>query len=249
MTTEPQPNSIIEGDCLREPVFPPVGVGARRELVLLLDAIEQLIWASRLHYERIQQSAIRDGALSDQRTAQGEGSEAARQGMRETGIAIVADVGALIGTIHRLRLLVNRLPGDPKTRLAKRAFEAEVKELEAARHELEHLDTAILGISQTGQGAFGTVSWLERLGGGLARCVSMFPGTLAKDAQGPAQALRRIRTRIDHVKARIAGADLNVTEAYIAVTRLEARLREWAESQAEQDWPALKENGTIRSHN
>jgi len=229
----------IESRPSPEPMFPGANAGGRREFVLLLDAIRQLVLATRLHYRRIQEAAIYHGRLSDEPETQGAEFDEIQRAKTETHVAIVADVGALIGTIHRLRSLVKRLPGGKETRLAKRAFVAEVKDLEEARHQLEHLDTAIAQISGTGEGAFGAVSWWERLGDGHGRWVAFFPGTMAEGAQAVSRRPSVMRSRVDHVWASIAGRNLNVSEAYLAVVRLEERLREWGMSQDEGGWPCL----------
>ena len=228
----------IVSDSVRvDALFDPTPADSRRELVLVLDAVEQLIAASHLHYRRIQAAAIHFGTLPEESHSDDIGSE-----KRATQVAIVADIGAFIGTLHRLRLLARRIPGDKETRLAKRAFEAEVRQSAEARHQLEHLDTAVDEISHTGEGAFGAVSWWESLGGGKGRWVAFFPGTMAEGAEAVTRKPAVLRERIDNIWCSIAGRHLNVSAMYIAVTHLEARLKKWNESQAAMGWPALKES-------
>lgn len=226
---------VVKGIFPIEEIFPPTAT-ARRELVLVLDSIEQLIEATHLHYRRIQAAAAQLGALLKE-----EDSDEIRLLRRADQTAIVADIGALIGTIHRLRWMVKRLPGDDNMRLAKRAFEAQVKELEAARHHLEHLDRAIRDIADTGQGAFGAVSWWERVDDGQIRCTMFAPGTMAVGEElGVTKVPGALRERIDHVQTFIAGRHLDVSAAFWAVKRLEERLRAWGSSQVTEGWPALK---------
>ena len=217
-------------------IFPPTPAKARRDLVLLLDAIEQLIGAAHVHYRRVQGVALQ---INDLQEAAESGAN--RLSTRANHVSIVADIGALIGTIHRLRGLVKRLPGDASTRLAKRAFEAGDREVQEPRHHLEHLDSAIREISETSQGAFGAVSWWYRIGEKDVRCTAFIPGTIAV---GKAQFATRvpkpahITEAIGHVWASIAGSHFNVSASFRAVIELECRPREWGSAQAAEEWPS-----------
>ena len=229
---------LVKGVFPIDEIFPPTPAKARRESVLVLDAIEQLIGAAHVHYRRIQAAAMHINDL--QEAAE---SEATRLGTRANNVSIVADIGALIGTIQRLRGLVKRLPGDASTRLAKRAFAAGAKEVQKPRHHLEHLDSAMRDISETGQGAFGAVSWWYRTGEKDVRCAAFIPGTLAVGKAHVATRVpkpEQITYAIGHVWASIAGSHFNVSAAFRAVTELEGRLREWGAEQAGEGWPSLR---------
>lgn len=216
-------------------VFPPTPAKARREGVLILDAVEQLIGAAHVHYRRIQGAAMHINNL--QEVAE---SEAVRLINRANHVSIVADIGALIGTIQRLRGLVKRLPGGASIRLTKRAFEASVREVQEPRHHLEHLDSALKEISETGQGAFGAVSWWYRTGEKDVKCTFFMPGTVAVGkGLGVTRVPRQISDEIDHIWTSIAGSEMNVTSAFRAVQELEGRLRKWGVEQAAKEWPSL----------
>ena len=220
-----------------QPVFPPTPATAQRDSVLVFYAIEQLISATRLHYRRIQIAAR---GISDlQESAE---SETKRLKQRANQVAIVADIGALIGTIQRLRGLVERLPGGSGMRLARRAFAASSKEVKEPRHHLEHLDSAIRDISESGQGAFGAVSWWYRTGEKEVKCSAFIPGTIAVGKglfQTRAPKPESITEEVGHIWASIAGSHFNVSAVFWSVTELESRLREWGAAQAEEDWPAI----------
>ena len=207
---------------------------AQRELILLFDAIEQLISMAHLQYGRMQAVARFFSQNPDQSVA----DESARD---EAWTAIIADTGGLIGTIQRLRLLVRRLPGSTETKVARKASEATVKHLEQARHHLEHLDDRIPEIAPTGHGAFGSVSWWYLEDNRTRRWMSLAPGTLAVGTDmGVTRVPAEMRSDIDHFWAIIGGLPLEVSEAYLAVVNLERRLGEWAEAQEAQNWPAIQ---------
>jgi hypothetical protein len=214
--------------------FAPLPAGAPRELVLLCDAIEQLCSGAHIHYGRMQAVArfITDVSLHD---------DEARSAREAARAAIIADTGALIGTVHRLRLLMQHVPADGEVRLAKRAFEAAVRSLQPARHHLEHLGERIAEIAPTGHGAFGSVSWWHTREGGAIEWVAIIPGTLAV---GKGQAVTRVpslmRGDVDHFWVVVGAAEFDVSDAYWATVHLERRLRAWSHEQQRDGWPALR---------
>ncbi len=101
-----------------KPIFPLPIQGASREFTLILDALEHLIGAAHVHYGRMQATArqiVRMRLWEIEETELNELRDAAR-------VTIFADTGGLIGTVHRLRLLLRRLPGDADTRLARESI-------------------------------------------------------------------------------------------------------------------------------
>ena len=229
---EPQKTSQPPPGRIGLDVFPPTPATAQRESVLVLDAIEQLIGAAHLHYRRIQGAARQINDL--QKSA---APDAAKKW--ESQVSIVADIGALIGTVQRLRGLVKRLPG-ASTRLTKRSFEAGARAVQEPRHHLEHLASAIKDISETGQGAFGAVSWWYLAGEKYVECRTFIPGTIAVGKEQAATQVpdpEQITEEIGHVWASIAGSHFNVSAVYRSVTELEGRLRKWGAKQAEEAWP------------
>lgn len=144
----------------------------------------------------------------------------------------MADCGAFIGTIQRLRRVVKRLPG-AELRLARRAFEATVRQHEDARHNLEHPDTAIPEIAPTGQGALGALAWLYLDGSGL-RIMSLFPGHVAAGAQSQIRMQQSIRPPVDHIWITIGDAHYYLTSAADAVDQLSERLQIWSASYARE---------------
>jgi len=221
-----------------EQVFPQRPTDTPRPLTLLLDAVDQMVLASELHYERLLGAALRDGFLTDSAPA-GTKSDDARRELKRGQVEIVADLGGFIGTIHRLRRLMDRFPGDRDTRPLKKEFIASVRDLEVARHHLEHLEKAILDPLSNSEGAFGAISWWRIVDERTLVLTFFFPGTATKGAEVLNRRPTSMRGAVDHVWARVAGQNLNVTETYLAVVKLEEGLRRWGASQAEQGWPSL----------
>lgn len=128
-------------------IFEGMRAGERAQ-ALYMDVVEQLIPAIHLHYERLRWAA--------KLFADPEVDETTLSVLR---ITLIAESGAIIGAVERPRKVVGRLRGDPDIRLAKRAFEASISKIKAARHHLEHPDTAIPKIADTGEAALGSISW------------------------------------------------------------------------------------------
>lgn len=198
-----------------------------REQVLYFDATEMLVGACQLHYARM--------------LAQAEAIDVARAAGQPTPghlqVAIFADAGALIGAVRRLHGVVHRLRGDSGIRLAKKAFAATAKPNEAARHHLEHLDTAIPALVDTGLGPFGSLSWQHvdlKDGEMLGYTVTfLVPGHLAvANAVATTRIYDSFDGIIDHFHADIGGDSYYLSGAARAVDALAARLHNWSCAQA-----------------
>lgn len=197
-----------------------------REQVLYFDATEMLVGACRLHYGRM----LAVAEAIDAAQAEDGGTP------EDLQVAIFADAGALIGSVQRLRGVVRRLRGDPATRVKRKAFEAAVRANEAARHHLEHLETSIPALVETGLGPFGSLSWqhLNFEDGEPAgfTATMLVPGHLAI---GEAVASTRIHGvfygAIDHFSADIGGETYYLSGAARAVDALAARLHDWSLAQ------------------
>jgi hypothetical protein len=221
-----------------EPVFPQRPTDTPRPLILLLDAVDQMVLASELHYDRLLGALLRYGSLTDSAPAATKSDDAHRE-LKRAQVEIVADLGGFIGTIHRLRRLMDRFPGDRGARPLKKEFIASVCDLEVARHRLEHLEKAIFEPLSTSEGAFGAISWWRIVDEHTIVLSFLFPGTATKEAEAINRRPTSMKGPVDHVWARVAGQDIQVTETYLAVVKLEDGLRQWGTSQAAQGWPSL----------
>lgn len=204
-----------------------------RQNTLYIDAVEALLPAAKLQFARMKACALII-------TSKDFSNPAPAQDVETAQVALVADTGGFIGNIQRLRLVVPRLRGDADLRITKKAFEASVKSYEPARHHLEHLDTAIPGIADTGHGVFGGIAWWH-FDGAEARGCLYVPGSLAV-AEGVGQLVvpGGFDDDVDHFRATIAGEVYDLSAAYRALLGLEARLREWASRQFHDGWPAYE---------
>ena len=180
--------------------------------VLYRDAVEVLIPAARLSYERMQleATAFLNAAPADQIPLR---------------VALVSDAAAFIGGVQRLRLVVARLGGDRQLRLAKKAFESAIQAYEPARHHFEHLDEQIPRIASSGQGAFGGISWWSVSEDGNGLWTGFIPGTAARSSSAlHTRVPSEIRGIADHFWFVVAGEPYHLTAAYDALQRLDDRL-------------------------
>ena len=215
-------------------VFEGLPPGLSREETLFFDAVDLLIPACQLQYGRIVELAAAYTEASDAANADGASREQARDDTQLLQAMLMADAGAFVATVQRLRRVVHRLRGDDAMRLAKHAFESAIKPYEEARHYLEHLDTAIPAVVPTGHGALGAMSWFYvQPETNDFRSVFIIPGHLAPGAMATIRMERSGRAPVDHVWATIGGADYYLTGAADSVERLRERLAGWSKG-----WPA-----------
>jgi hypothetical protein len=198
-----------------------------REETLFFDAVDLLIPACQLQYERMRGEALAYTSLH--RESQGVTDPVRSSELKEKELAaqamLMADAGSFVATVQRLRRVGGRLRGDQDLRPVKKAFEASIRPYEKARHHLEHLDTAISAIAPTGHGALGAMAWFH-VEAGATEFLQMFifPGHLDVGASGSIRMENSFRPPIDHIWSTIGGADYYLTGAADAV----ARLQEWS---------------------
>jgi hypothetical protein len=204
--------------------------GLTREQQLFFDAVDLLIPACQLQYQRMRQTAAAYSDLQDSLDSSGDEitSQQLRDEATDIRAVLLADEGSFAATIQRLRGVMNRLPGDPEIRIAKKAFEATVGAYEEARHYMEHLDTAIPKIVPTGHGALGGMAWHYMPMPDDLPMMFIIPGHLGAGATVGMRAAGSVKPPVDHIWATIGGADYQLTGAADAVDRLRERLAEWS---------------------
>jgi hypothetical protein len=144
-------------------------------------------------------------------------------------VVLLADALAFVGNVERLRKIVTTLGGDPEFRIAKRAFLSTVNNYEPARHHIEHLDTALVDIADTGDQALMAMSWFAPNADGTGFAIRCVFFRAREGGFGPATALPvSVRLPVDHLMVRVAGADYNLTAAHDALQSFWRRVREWS---------------------
>lgn len=203
-------------------------------MLILFDAIERLVSYAHLHYTRTRKV----GRLISLARMRGEVDIEKEE---SAWTAIMAETGSLISTIHRIGLLIARLPGDNDIRVARKAFEAAVREVHEVRHHLEHLDERIAEIATTsGQGAFGAISWWYfDPEGKEGVCTMIAAGPITKGTLVVTKVPSLMRGDVDHFWVLIGGTPIDISDMYWAVATLEKRLRTWGQGQEKDGWPSL----------
>lgn len=216
-------------------IFPDAPGGNESTAAQLFDVTEQLIWGMKMHYSRVLEVA-REHSDRSEGTADGPDPR-----YKTRCVELVADIGAFVGTVHRLRSVVDRLPGDVEMRSNKRTFADRVKGVDVARHHLEHIDQSVFRIAGSGRTALGAVSWWKLdQDGAHAQCCVLLPGHPVTGQQAITRVPGVYRDSIDHIWVSIAEADFNLSDVYYAVLELELQLRSWGQRQELNDWPALR---------
>lgn len=199
-----------------------------RRTVIICDAVETLFEAVEYHYSNMQRLAEERSRLQ-----------------RDAGslVPMVAEVTALVATINRLRLLVQRFPLGKAERPARQAFARAVKSVEPVRHHLEHLDSELLKTANPAQGAFGAIAfWRSEIVQGRQglTCCAMVPGTLAVGQQAVTQFPGVMRAAIDHFWVLLAGEQFDLSDVFYATMAMKNAIDTWAQGQGEVDWRDLR---------
>ncbi len=216
-------------------VFHALPPNLSRAETLFFDAVDLLIPACALQYGRMRQAATWYSELQQAIASAGDrgSTEDADPEAVDVQAILLADAGAFVATVQRLRRVVNRLRGDSALRIAKKAFEATVSQYEEARHYLEHLDSAIPAIVPTGHGALGSMAWHYLSDEDEHAAMFIIPGHLGEGATATIRMEASFRRPVDHIWATIGGVDYYLTGAADAVNSLRSRLSTWSEQWVE----------------
>ncbi len=205
----------------------PTGLDRRR--VLYIDAVETCFEMIDAAYTRLL------GLIVTRWSPEGRGAPDL--------MPALAEAWSVVDWVHRLRRLLDQMPGIKKRAVGYQLFWRRSKGVEDLRHMIQHLDRRIDEVAAGGYPAMGTLAWymfLDAPGGGVLKCAIGFfvPGRLFKttltvdDASG-----KRLRAAVDHVTLRTSTTQVSISDVVLAVLDLASAFEAAVGRQLEMEEP------------
>ena len=172
-------------------------------------------------------------------------SEAHGRGERTARLddAVLLAAWSLVDVANRLRLVVDRTPGLKKNAGVKSFLKA-MGGVEALRHYVQHLDTELATLAESGWPIWGSLTWThkptETHDTNEVTVIVLIPGSFARSDGYPVvnPAGKTLRMPIDHISLTAAGTTVNLSEVAHACgvfgRRLEAAVETAEETEIEQ---------------